>query len=225
MHVKRWIVDLGLQVVKVRLDHGSPIHSALLALSCAAASASSSVLSWRPISKKIPLSSRNARVVQLTLSASRSWARSRRGPSCPLTRPVTTTARIPDPCSASAGRNARNGTVNDTAVLKIASLSQERTSTLACPTTNPITMASATAYTNSKPIRHRWTVLVNAVTAEASSTSDDASLTSPSPSKIVSSRDGSPSRLPTDVAATASVGLMIAPSATPQPGPTRRAAS
>jgi hypothetical protein len=63
---------------------------------------------------------------------------------------------------------------------------------------------------------------VVAATAELSSTSEDASLTSPSPSRMVSSRHGRPSRLPTEVAATASVGLMIAPSASaearPRPG-------
>jgi hypothetical protein len=84
--------------------------------------------------------------------------------------------------------------------------------------------ATATAYRKSRPTFHRCTVtvVVAAATAEPSSTSEEASLTSPSPSRMVSSRDGRPSRWPTAVAATASVGLMIAPKASaearPRPG-------
>lgn len=60
------------------------------------------------------------------------------------------------------------------------------------------------------------TVMLPAVAAMAvrSMTSAVASLTSPSPSRIITSRGGSPSFLPMDVAATASGGLITAPSAT-----------
>lgn len=57
------------------------------------------------------------------------------------------------------------------------------------------------------------TVPPSAATAERSNTSADASFTSPSPSRTASTRDGSPSFLPTEVAATASVGLITAPRA------------
>ena len=53
-----------------------------------------------------------------------------------------------------------------------------------------------------------------AATAVRISTRAVASLTSPSPSRIVSRRGGSPSRLPIAVAATASGGLTTAPTAT-----------
>ena len=53
--------------------------------------------------------------------------------------------------------------------------------------------------------------------AVRSSTSAVASLTSPSPSRIDTSRGGSPSRFAIEVAATTSVGLMTAPSAIAAP--------
>ena len=58
-----------------------------------------------------------------------------------------------------------------------------------------------------------WAERATAASADLSSTSAVASLTSPSPSRIVSRRGGRPSRLPIEVAATTSVGLMTAPSA------------
>ncbi len=52
-----------------------------------------------------------------------------------------------------------------------------------------------------------------AATAVLSSTSAVASLSSPSPSRMVTTRGGRPSRLPSAVAATASGGATTAPSA------------
>nr|WP_230686311.1 hypothetical protein [Catellatospora vulcania] len=57
-----------------------------------------------------------------------------------------------------------------------------------------------------------------AATAERSSTSADASLSRPSPSSTVITRDGAPRRLAMAVA-TASVGLTMAPTAMPPASP------
>ena len=212
----------SIRSARVSAAAASPIPTAWPTLSPAAASASSRVLSSSPMSRKIPLSSRNATVSQFTVSASRSLAGSTPGLRWPVTSPATTTARTPEASSSSAGTQARNGMTKEAAVLSTGSFSRGLIRMFAYPTTRPTTIATATAYRKSRPTFHRCTVPVVAATAEPSRTSEEASLTSPSPSMMVSSRDGSPSRLPTEVAATASVGLTTAPSAnanaSPRPG-------
>jgi len=161
-------------------------------------------------------------VRQLRLSLSRSCAEKRDRPWCPVTRPAATTASTPEACSSSAGMKATNGTVNDTAVVSTGSSRRMRTCTDTSPTTMPTAAPTTTANAKSHATSPSETAPAVAAIAVRSSTSAVASLTRPSPSSTVTSRGGSPSFLPTDVAATASGGETTAPSAieaaSPRPG-------
>ncbi len=90
----------------------------------------------------------------------------------------------------------------------------ERPQTLTAPTTNPTTTATTTAYAKSPSAPPSEMPPAVAAMAVRMSTSAVASLTRPSPSRMVTSLDGRPRRLPMLVAATASGGLMTAPRAT-----------
>ncbi len=89
-----------------------------------------------------------------------------------------------------------------------------RTRRLSAPTTAPIATAITTARMKSPATDHTDTEVAVAAIAARSITSADASLSMLSPSSMVTTRGGTPSRL-TIVVATASVGLITAPSATP----------
>ena len=109
---------------------------------------------------------------------------------------------------------AMKGTANETAVSSTESLSFDRTHTVMNPATRPIAIATVTAKKKSPTTPQNDTAAAVAATAERNSTSAVASLTRLSPSRIVTSRGGRPSFLPSAVAATASVGLITAPIAT-----------
>ncbi len=76
-------------------------------------------------------------------------------------------------------------------------------------------MAKTTAKAKSAITPQKVTAVAVAATADRSNTRAVASFTSPSPSRMVTSRGGRPNFLPRAVAATASVGLITAPMAIP----------
>ncbi len=94
-------------------------------------------------------------------------------------------------------------------------------------TASPISTPPPAAQANCRPIRHTATDADRAAIAVRSSTSDVASLTRLSPSRMVTTRRGRPTRRATAVVATASGGATMAPSANAaakdSPGTTQRA--
>ena len=72
-------------------------------------------------------------VRQFCASERRCSGDSTRGARLPVTSPATTAATSPDAPSASAGMEARNGTVNEMTVLTVASFTRCRTSRFSQP--------------------------------------------------------------------------------------------
>ena len=171
--------------------------------------------SWSPITRKIPPSRISSTVRQFSLSDSRWRGESIRGACWLVARPARTAATRPEAPTSSAGTEARNGTVNDSAVLTDGSSTRARTHIIAWPTTNPIATATAIANTKSPSTPPRDTEVAAPAIAVRRITSAVASLSRPSPSRTAVIRPETPRRL-TIVVATASVGLTIAPSAIPQ---------
>lgn len=95
--------------------------------------------------KKTPPSASIATIRQFWVSEMR-WrgVRNRVAPA-PVISPAVTAATNPDAPSSSVGRYARNGTVNEIAVLTAGSWTRARTRRLSIPTTAPIATASTTA--------------------------------------------------------------------------------
>lgn len=108
-----------------------------------------------------------------------------------------------------------NGTTNEMAVESTGWSSFERTTTDRAPTSSPTTMATTTASVKSPAAPQKEKAPAVAAIAVRSRTRAVASFTRPSPSRMVSSRGGRPNRLPIEVAATASGGLITAPRAIP----------
>ena len=133
-------------------------------------------------------------------------------------RPAVTAATSPEALSPSAGRYARNGTVNEIAVLTVGSETRDRTIRLRTPTTPPTATAATTAHAKLSATPPKDTVEAIAATAARNSTSALASLSMLSPSSTAVTRAGAPIRLAIEVA-TASVGLTMAPSAMPVASP------
>ncbi len=135
-----------------------------------------------------------------------------------MTSPATTAATSPEAPSNSAGTAARNGTVNEMTVLTVESVIRLRIERLSQLTSSPITIATTTEYANVPTAPQNENAAAAATIAVRSSTSAVASLSRLSPSSIATTRFDTEVPRTMDVA-TASVGLMIAPSATPHANP------
>ncbi len=142
--------------------------------------------------------------------------------------PATTTASTPELCRLSASRYTPNGTTSPSALSTCGSSSLRRMRCTTQPTTNP-TATPPTAASTNIPTPPSTVAPVPAATATntRNSVSAVASLPRLSPLRMVIMRRGSPSRLPTVSAETASGGATIAPSTNPagsvRPGTTHQA--
>ncbi len=142
------------------------------------------------------------------------------GDLCPSSSPVTTTASTPDAPASSAGRYASQGVSSETTPSATGSSMRERTFATSQPTTSPISSPPRAATTNSHAMSNAETDPPMAATATRSSTSAVASLSRLSPSRMVTTRRGMPTRRAIEVAATASGGATTAPSANATAGST-----
>ena len=145
---------------------------------------------------------------QFIRSTIRDWAVCRTCELCPSRRPATTTLITPEALISSATTYAANG------VRKLRPLSIRGSVT--CVRTNPITAknASPTAIPPPAATRKSRASACHATVATIAvrrATSAVASLSSDSPSRIVTMRRGRPMRRPIVVAATASGGATTAP--------------
>ena len=160
-------------------------------------------------------------VRQLIRSAIRDCAVWMIGALCPSRRPATTTATTPDAWISSAAMYAANGTTNDIPVSKIGSVTRLRSRATSMKRAIPTATPPTAATTKSTPTSRAVMPTPAAAIAVRSATSAVASLSSDSPSRMVTIRRGSPIRRPMVVAATASGGATTAPiaSAAGQPTP------
>lgn len=169
------------------------------------------------MSRNTPFSTSIVNVLQLVRSARRCRARIDETPVLPTTMPAATTATTPDACACSARRNATKGATSEIAVSSTPSATRAQSVTHRAPTTPPMSTPAATTQTKvpavASPSRPSCVSAVAIETAVDSRTRAVASLTRPSPSRIVTMRGGSPKRLPRLIAATASGGETTAPSA------------
>ena len=122
-----------------------PRAKASQTLSPARTTSCTSDFSWKPISRKTPLSSNSWMVRQFVRSVSRSWAENRLAPMVPVMSPATTTESTPEAWTSSAGMKAAKGTTKDTDVVRTGSSTFDRTQTDANPTAAPTPMATRTA--------------------------------------------------------------------------------
>src|SRR4051794_9376125 len=128
--------------------------------------------------------------------------------------PVVTAAMTPDTPIALAGMNAMYALSSDIATLSCASSIRLRNSPTSHPTASPIAMPPIAPPTNRRPASASEKLPpMTTATATRYATSAVASLKRPSPSMLLSSRRGTPSRRITTAAASGSVGDTIAPSA------------
>ena len=110
------------------------------------------------------------------------------------------------------------GTAKDITVLTVGSVTRLRTTRLSQPTTTPMMTATTTEYRNVPAADHTENEAAVAAMAVRSITSALASFSRLSPSRMATARFDTGVCLMIDTA-TASVGLMMAPSATPQANP------
>ena len=144
----------------------------------------------------------------------------------PRYTPTTTVASTPDTFSSSAGIYATKGVMSEIRIWLAGSWTCRRIRPITTATTSPYAIPPRTTSAS----RARPWPSVNgcaiASTASPKAVSATASLIRLSPSKMVTTRCGAPSRVSTDVAATASVGATAAANASagaqPRPGKTRR---
>ena len=131
----------------------------------------------------------------------------------PSSSPATTTAMTPEPWMRwySAATYAANGTTIEMPVSRIGSVTWRRTHATTRKTTKPTRAPPPAARTKSSVTSRASTPTAVAARAVRSATRAVASLSSDSPSRIVTIRRGSPIRRPTAVAATASGGATTAP--------------
>ncbi len=150
-------------------------------------------------------------VRQFIRSAIRDCAVCRIGALWPSSRPAITTASTPLAWISSATMYAANGVTNDIAVSSSGSVTclrvQPTTTNVSIPTSTPPPAAT----TKSSPTPRTVTEPTAAARAVRKATSAVASLSSDSPSRIVTIRRGRPIRRPIEVAATASGGATTAP--------------
>ena len=163
-------------------------------------------------------------VRQFIRSAIRDCAVCRIGALCPSSRPATTTAITPEAWIFSAAMYAANGTTSEIAgvhqrvgdVLAELGDQEERREADQQPAAGGADEVERRPRGRSTPHRGR----APAAIAVRSATSAVASLSSDSPSRIVTIRRGSPIRRPIAVAATASGGATTAPIANAAGQPT-----
>ena len=178
----------------------------------------------RPISRKTELSSRKAMLRQFIRSAIRDWAVCRIGALCPSSRPATTTLITPEAwiVSFSAATYAANGVTKLSALSITGSVTCLRTKPITTKNSSPISTPPPAARRKSRVTCCQLTAAIAAAMAVRSATSAVASLSSDSPSRIVTILRGRPIRRPMAVAATASGGATTAPIANdagqPMPG-------
>ena len=144
-------------------------------------------------------------------SVIRDWAVWMSGALWPSSRPATTTAMTPEACTRSAARNAAKGVRKEIAVSSSGSLMWRRSQATRANAARPMSRPPPAARTKSIPTAARVTPPPMAAIAVRSATSAVASLSSDSPSRIVTMRRGRPIRRATAVAATASGGATTAP--------------
>ena len=166
-----------------------------------------------------------AMVRQFIRSAMRDCAVWMIGALCPSRSPATTTATTPDAWTSSAATYAANGTRNDMPVSKIGSVTRLRRNAtsmnIARPTATPPPAATTKSTPTSKAVMPRPAAAI----AVRNATRAVASLSSDSPSRMVTIRRGSPIRRPMVVAATASGGATTAPIASAAGQPTSGSSS
>src|SRR6478735_2690158 len=168
---------------------------------------------WRPIRRKTVFSRTNAMVRQFIRSAIRDWAVCTTGALCPSSRPAMTTAMTPEAWISSAAMKATKGTTNEIAVSSTGSVISLRSLATMTKTTKPTAAPPSEAMRNSRPTCRASTPTDIAAMAVRSATSAVASLSSDSPSRIVTILRGRPIRRAMAVAATASGGATTAPMA------------
>ena len=155
----------------------------------------------------------NAIVRQFSRSAIRDCAVCRIGALWPSSRPATTTAITPEACTCSAATYAANGTTSDmplssTGSVEVpADLGDDEEEDEA----DEHAAAGRDAGSRGRPRPASKPLPSATASAVPSATSAVASLSSDSPSRIVTIRRGSPIRRPIAVAATASGGATTAP--------------
>ena len=152
-------------------------------------------------------------VRQFIRSAIRDCAVCTTGALCPSSRPAMTTAMTPEAWISSAAMKATKGTTNEIAVSSTGSVISLRSLATMTKTTKPTAAPPSDATRNSCPTWKASTPTDIAAMAVRSATSAVASLSSDSPSRIVTTLRGSPIRRAMAVAATASGGATTAPMA------------
>src|SRR6266545_180095 len=169
---------------------------------------------WSPTRRNTAPSRRNLTIRQNASICSRDRADISDGYLCPRYSPATTTATTPEACTASADAYTTNGASSDTELssngLVIFRWIFARTRPPSAPMSTPPTEARS-AFSAMSSTDSVWPIA--AATATRKMTSAVASLIRLSPSRIETIRRGSPIRRATAVAATASGGATIAPSA------------
>ena len=155
----------------------------------------------------------NAIVRQLVRSAIRDCASWRIGDLWPSSRPATTTAITPEACTFSAEMYAANGTTSEMPTSRSGSVTRLRSQATTMKNAMPMIRPPPAARTKSTPTSSAVTLAPAAAMAVRRATRAVASLSSDSPSRIVTTRRGRPIRRPTAVAATASGGATTAPMA------------
>ena len=150
-------------------------------------------------------------VRQFIRSAMRDCAVCTIGALWPRSRPATTTAMTPDAWISSAAMKVPKGTTNEIAVSSTGSVISLRSLATTTKTTKPTAAPPTDATRNSTPTWKASTPTDVAAMAVRSATRAVASLSSDSPSRIVTIRRGSPILRATAVAATASGGATTAP--------------
>ena len=174
---------------------------------------SMSIAAWRPISRNTAFSSTKAMVRQLIRSAIRDWAVCRTGALWPSSSPATTTAITPEASISSAddvGRerdHERDRGVHQR-VGRVACAPWRPPRRTATPTSDPATRGDDEVEPDPEALIPDRRPAAIAVRSETSAV---ASLSSDSPSRIVTMRRGRPIRRPIAVAATASGGATTAP--------------
>ena len=174
------------------------------------------------MSRNTVFSRTNATVRHVMRSVIRDCAVWMIGALWPSSRPATTTEMTPEACTSSAATNAANGVRNEIAVSISGSVICLRSHATRTKTPMPISSPPPAARTKSTPTSVSAKPPEKAAMAVRRVTSALASLRSDSPSRIVTTRRGSPIRRATAVAATASGGATTAPiamaAAQPMPG-------
>ena len=158
-------------------------------------------------------SSTKATVRQVIRSVMRDCAVWMIGALWPSSRPATTTEMTPEAWISSATTNAANGVRNEIAVSISGSRMRCRSLATRRKKPTPIRTPPPAATTKSPATAVMATPPDSAAIAVRRVTRAVASLSSDSPSRIVTTRRGSPMRRATAVAATASGGATTAPMA------------